>query len=497
MRTRKLSFGEFVAENYQPQNTVVFAFGRFQPPTIGHELLIDTVVATAKKLGGAHAIVFVSTTHDKKKNPLDVHQRIAFLKKMYPYGVEFYPAPVKDDSGTGAFGIAKRFYQKGHAGQKVKNLYMVAGSDRVGTFNTLLTKYNGKDYNFEHVEVVGAGEARHEHEVGVAGMSGTKLRAAAMRNDFFSFRSGISKRVRDADVEKLMHELRNALSVKESFDELDAMLLNEGVNDKAIFKAIFLAGGPGSGKDFILSKTLQGHGLTEINSDKAFEYFLDKNALSKKMPDHESEKRDVIRKKSKDLTDMKQNLAIHGRHGLIINGTGDNPEKYEKLKKQLETMGYDTHMVFVDTSDDISKQRNIERGEMGGRSVPEHIRKEKYKSTQEAKKKFEKIFGKNFIHYDNSDDLRVAPEEVRQAKAQELLGIFRSVRKFTEKEPQHPAAQEWISKEQERTRQPLEFRKTVPEGPPRLAPQTAGDGAKGSFKPPTSKDLESAQEPRR
>lgn len=492
MNKKLLSFSDFVAETYQPTKTVVFTFGRFQPPTVGHELLFQLVYTTAMGMGGAHPVVFVSRSQDKKKNPLSVEQRIHYLKMMYP-DIDFVPAPVGGDA-AGVMGIAKQLSSKGYKNYRIDNLVMVVGSDRHDTFEKLLTKYNGKDFNFKTVRVLTAGDMRHRDDPGVAGMSGTKLRDAALRNDYFSFRKGLSRNITDREANSLMQDIRKGLSVKENFEELDAMLLNEGVNDKAIFKAVFLAGGPGSGKDFVLSKTLQGHGLTEINSDKAFEYFLDKNMLSKKMPDDEMDARDVIRKRSKDLTDMKQQLAITGRNGLIINGTGDNPEKYAKLKKALESMGYDTHMVFVNTSDDISKQRNIERGQMGGRAVPETIRKEKYKSAQAARKHFEGIFGKNFIEYDNSDDLRTAPEEVRQAKAQELLGIFRSIRKFTEKEPEQPAAQKWIADEQKKKGQPIQFLKTIPEGPPRLAPTTQGDGAKGSFKPATDKDLATAQD---
>jgi phosphopantetheine adenylyltransferase len=161
-----------------------------------------------------------------------------------------------------------------------------------------------------------------------------------------------------------------ASQIKEEF-------LFEGVNDKSIFKVVFLAGGPGSGKDFVLSKTLDGHGLTEINSDNAFEYLMDKYDLDKKMPDSEEQQRNAIRAKAKTTTDLKQRLAIQGRNGLIINGTGEDAKKIASMKIKLEALGYETKMLVVNTSNEVSKQRNVERGERGGRTVPEDIRAEK------------------------------------------------------------------------------------------------------------------------
>jgi predicted ABC-type ATPase len=226
--------------------------------------------------------------------------------------------------------------------------------------------------------------------------------------------------------------------------------LDEGVYDKGIFKAVFFAGGPGSGKDFVLHKTVDGLGFQEINSDTALEFLMDKNNLDKKMPDSEKAEREVVRAKAKNITKMRETLALQGRKGIIVNGTGDDPAKIKKIKERLEELGYDTSMIMVNTRDEVSKQRNIERGERGGRSVPEDIRKEKWDSAQAAKAEFAKIFGDNYVEYDNSDDLRKAPPELVKAKEDELLGIFKGMQKFVSAKPGTTKASDWIAKELEK-----------------------------------------------
>lgn len=238
-------------------------------------------------------------------------------------------------------------------------------------------------------------------------------------------------------------------NVNEEFniDEAFAEILTEGVHDKAIFKAVFLAGGPGSGKDYVLDNTLAGHGLTEINSDKALEFLMDKEGLDKTMPASENEKKDIVRGRAKNITELRQKLALLGRNGLIINGTGDDVEKIAKIKKRLEEIGYDSSMVVVNTADEISKQRNIERGQRGGRTVPENIRKEKWDNVQAGRAEFAKMFGQNYMEFDNSEDLRTAPPEVVKAKKEEMLQLFTNVKNFVAAKPSSDAAKQWIAGE--------------------------------------------------
>jgi hypothetical protein len=225
--------------------------------------------------------------------------------------------------------------------------------------------------------------------------------------------------------------------------------LTEGINDPGTFKAVFLAGGPGSGKDFVMKQTLDGMGLQEINSDVAFEYLMKKAGLDFKMPESERVERDIARGKAKKLTKERERLALAGRRGLIINGTADDPEKIASIKKELEALGYDTMMVFVNTSDEVSKSRNVSRGEEGGRTVPEDIRKDKWDAAQKARPVFEKLFGKdNFVEVDNSNDLRKASPEVKKKVEGEFQSIFKMAKKFVARQPiENEKAAGWMQNE--------------------------------------------------
>ena len=237
-------------------------------------------------------------------------------------------------------------------------------------------------------------------------------------------------------------------------------VLQEGINDQGIFKVVFLAGGPGSGKDYVLSQTIEGHGLTEINSDTAFEFLMNKEGLDFMMPPEEEAERNIARGRAKTITKEKQRLALVGRKGIIVNGTADDPVKIAHMKSEFEQMGYDTMMVFVNTSDDVSRERNFQRGKAGGRKVldgtdaegkpngTEDIRKMKWDAAQKGKPMLKKLFGnKNFIEFDNSADLRTASDEIKKQKKAEMLNIFKQVRSFSVAPPTNPNASDFIEKE--------------------------------------------------
>ena len=228
--------------------------------------------------------------------------------------------------------------------------------------------------------------------------------------------------------------------------------LTEGINDPGTFKAVFLAGGPGSGKDYVMKQTLDGMGLQEINSDVAFEYLMKKAGLNFKMPESERYERDIARGKAKKLTKERERLALAGRRGLIINGTADDPEKIASIKKELEALGYDTMMVFVNTSDKVSKERNIGRGDQGGRTVPEDIRKDKWEACQAAMPVLKNLFGKdNFVAVDNSNDLRTASPEVKKKVEGEFQSIFKMTKKFVGRQPiENEKAATWTQNEMQK-----------------------------------------------
>ena len=145
--------------------------------------------------------------------------------------------------------------------------------------------------------------------------------------------------------------------------------IQEGVYDPNILKAFFLAGGPGSGKSYVVRKTTGGLGMKIVNSDVHFERLLKQAGLSQKMPPEEEKERDVQRARAKRITKAQQSTYLEGRLGLIIDGTGKDYDKIAKNKRDLQQLGYDCYMVFVNTSLDTALQRNKERD----RTVPESI----------------------------------------------------------------------------------------------------------------------------
>jgi len=185
------------------------------------------------------------------------------------------------------------------------------------------------------------------------------------------------------------------------FDDIRFQELQEGLYDPNIFKAFFLAGGPGSGKTFVTRNAFGGSGLKPINSDNAFESALRKNGLSLKMPEDEAEARDILRARAKGITDKQLDLSLKGRLGLIIDGTGRDYDKIKTQKAILDQLGYDCYMIFVNTSLDVALERNKQRA----RSVPEYITRKSWEQVQSNIGKFQNTFGmSNMIIIDNSKD---------------------------------------------------------------------------------------------
>ena len=205
--------------------------------------------------------------------------------------------------------------------------------------------------------------------------------------------------------------------------------LQEGLQDPNIFKAFFLAGGPGSGKSYVVRKTTGGTGLRVVNSDDAFESLLQKAGLSLKMPPEEEEPRDVVRDRAKKITAKRQANYIEGRIGLIIDGTGRDYDKITKQATELKQLGYDVHMIFVNTSLDVALQRNAERP----RSVPESIVTKSWNDVQSNIGKFSQYFRANFIVVDNNN----ATEDV-------FVKVFKQIKGLLKKKVRNPAAQQWV-----------------------------------------------------
>jgi len=433
-----MKFRDFLEEQKEVHH--VMAFGRMSPPTTGHEVLVNKVKDVAKSVGGTHSVV-LSHTQDKDKNPLSSADKLKHAKRFFP---DTNLSTSSKESPT-FLSHAAELHKKG-----VTHLHMVAGSDRVAEYKKKLAQYNGTHkgalFNFKKITVHSAGQRDPDAE-GTSGMSASKMRGHAASGNFKEFKKGIPAHVPEHHAKEMFSDVRKGMQIKEE-TELDVLfeeILYEGVHDKGIFKAVFLAGGPGSGKDYVLDNTLAGHGMTEINSDKAFEYLLDKEKLDKRMPDNEEEQRNVVREKAKSMTELRQRLALQGRNGLVINGTGDDFDKIKRIKEKLEALGYETSMMMVNTADEVSKTRNIERGQRGGRTVPEDKRKEKWDAAQKSRPQFAELFKDNYAEFDNSEDLRSANPDVVKGKKDEMTTHFKNFQKFISKPPKNDVAKEWVA----------------------------------------------------
>ena len=208
--------------------------------------------------------------------------------------------------------------------------------------------------------------------------------------------------------------------------------LQEGLYDPNIFKAFFLAGGPGSGKSYVAMKATGGTGLKTVNLDDAFEHLLNKAGLSLKMPPEETEPRDVVRGRAKELTTKREKNYLEGRLGLIIDGTGKEAEKILRQKAKLEELGYDTYMIYVNTSLDVALQRNAKRS----RSLPEPIVVKSWKDVQANIGKFSNMFRQGFIVVDNND----AGEDI-------FKEVYKRVKGMLRKKVQNTRAKDWMTSE--------------------------------------------------
>ena len=255
------SFLEIVEEKDTGKHAVM-TYGRMNPPTTGHLKVIDKVKEVAKDVGGSHHVV-VSHTQDAKKNPLSGAQKIKALKRYSP-DTNIEKSSKEQPS---IFHHAEKLHKQG-----VTHLHVVVGSDRVKEFKDSLNKYNGKPnkeghvpYNFKKITVHSAGHRDPDAE-GSEGMSGTKMREHAKSSNFKEFRKGVPSHVSDTHAKELMHDTRKGMGLHESY--------NHGQ-----FKAIFVTGGPGSGKDIIIREAIAESKRLELYYIQAHADLADKQKL--------------------------------------------------------------------------------------------------------------------------------------------------------------------------------------------------------------------------
>ena len=202
---------------------IAFAFGRMNPMTIGHEIVMDK----AKAVGGKNYRIYVSKSQDRKKNPLDYKQKIKYLKKIFPA----HASHIADTPARTAIDVAVDVYDEGYT-----ELIMVAGSDRVGEFQKLLDEYNGVSgkrhgfYKFDSIKVISAGE-RDPDATGASGMSASKMRGAAADNDFDLFKTGLpDKFANSKDAKELFATLKKAMGIKEYKEYKEFVEVEEGLS---------------------------------------------------------------------------------------------------------------------------------------------------------------------------------------------------------------------------------------------------------------------------
>jgi predicted kinase len=194
-------------------------------------------------------------------------------------------------------------------------------------------------------------------------------------------------------------------------------MIYEGMYDPCTNKAIFVVGGPGSGKTWAIKRLgLQNMGFVLIDSDYALERYMKKAGLSLKMPEHEHDARTNVRQKAKNVTHSKRKTVTTERLGLVISETGSKIEDILKHKKQLERLDYDTAIIFINADLETAHFRNQKRE----RSVPPQIVDEKWKNTQKNLGKFQQQFN-NFFIVDNSEGSNTGLQ---------ILNVFKKIRKW-------------------------------------------------------------------
>lgn len=386
------TFLEKIQEDAATHSPVVMTFGRMNPPTIGHEKLVNAVKKIANDYKAPHHII-VSHSTDAKKNPLDIASKVKHAKRFFP------GANIEHSTKEAPTFLqhAARLNQMGH-----DHLVMVAGSDRIPEYEKKLNQYNGtgpgKLFNFKKIEIKSAGHRDPDAE-GAEGMSASKMRQHAQSNDFASFRQGVPTHVPEKHARELFRDVRRGMGLNENFN-------------RGLFKAIFVTGGPGSGKDVVIREAIAEQKAVEITSIQAYNYLMDKKQLSEKTND--------LRRES-----------IRNRGPLIINGPADDHTRMLTVKEELEELGYSTYIVFVDTTNEASQHRNEKLTKM----IAESIRQEKWEQAQASKESYRQNF-KNFINLNNSGSI----EEI----AEDISDIYLKLNNFIDTKTYVEEAYRWL-----------------------------------------------------
>lgn len=386
----------FLQLTEEQSKKLAMLFGRMNPPTRGHEENVEGLKKMAAKHGADHLVV-ASHSVDAKKNPLSPDVKLKHLKRSFP---DTNITTSSKEHPT-ILHHASEAHNKGYT-----HLIIAGGGDRVEEYKKLLHHYNGVKgrhgfYHFKKIEVQSTGERKQ-------GISGTDMRNHAQNNDFHSFHKNLSS-----------HMQKNPGHAKELFKDVrKGMGLHES-KDHGMFKAIFVSGGPGSGKDIIIREAIAEGNAVEINATLAASILADKHKLSE-------QSRDVRRE------------AVRNRLPLIINGTTSERDNISYIKEELEELGYETMMVFVNTTNEASKKRN----EGHERMMAESLRQERWEATQKISEEFNQAFSK-YLEFDNSLDINEADEFEIAQKEEDISIIYEMANWFFDMPVENEISESW------------------------------------------------------
>jgi len=217
--------------------------------------------------------------------------------------------------------------------------------------------------------------------------------------------------------------------------------LEEGPNDPHIFKAVFMAGGPGSGKSYVAGKMLGGTGLKTVNSDEIYEYLAQKQDIDLSDPEQVySPQGQEVRNKAKALTQKRRGHFLDGRLGVLIDGTGKDVAKVKKDSEALKSLGYDTMMIMVNTSLEQATTLNQKRA----RRLPDEVVRDMWHTVQNNLMQFQQVFGAaNFHVVDNT-----MGQENKERK-ENFNTVYKNVQKFLNTPPTDRRAIKWLSNQQD------------------------------------------------
>lgn len=328
----------------------IVTFARSNPPHAGHIKLFNAMRKQAEASGADHH-VFLSQSHDNKTNPLSHSQKVKMIHHMDPH-INVHPA---SDAHT-PIDMMKHLAKKGY-----KKVTVMVGSDRKKEFENLLHKYNGSEYKVNELHVKGIERDPDSH--GTAGASSTKMREAAKSGNFKEFRKHVPKK-------EIARELY--------------MATKNGLKEDN-YTAMFILGGPGSGKDIILRETAL-RTVVELPLAKLYDAIM-----------------------------VKKNLDEVNGQALVVNGNADDFDRVNLCKRVLEAVGYKTGAIFVSVADSVSKAHNESRIAIGKKTITEETRKVKHAQSMRNVLLFKEAFD-TFIVYNNSSE-KVSLSEVEGSAA--------------------------------------------------------------------------------